>query len=344
MASASTKAGGLAGAIKVVVPLAVGSVGYAAYRVDWRVALRNFFRGPGRNSRVMLLLFVLCSWKSMPLTWTYRVFYTIIYHNTLRKSPPQTPRHLFKPIINTSRATLLEIDYNLHKSNSTFFTDLDCARSHLVSYLCRHGLKKLAVNQQTALVPDPVTGRPARGPLGIMLGSVACSFKREIAPFAAYELWTSIIAWDRKWLYVVTHFVPKGVARPTHWLDSRCVTLETRASGDDTDWSSKLHASAVSKYVFKIGRLTVHPAVVLGASGLLPQRPGGWTGGEHQLGTADVGEVDFSVEGDEHWDWRRVEAQRRKGMELAGHFQALDGSHDLFDGGAGGALGKFAPG
>ncbi|PFH62193.1 hypothetical protein XA68_14734 [Ophiocordyceps unilateralis] len=343
MASASSKAGGLAVAVKVLVPLAVGSAGYAACRIDWRVAVRSFFTGPGRTSRMLLLLFVVSSWKSMPLVWTYRIFYTIVYHNALRKSPPFTPRHLFKPMINESRATLLEIDYNLHKSNSTFFSDLDCSRTHLVSYLCRRGLKKLAENRQTALVPDPSTGGPARGAMGIMLGSVSCSFKREVAPFAAYELWSRVIAWDRKWMYIVTHFVPKGAARPTEWLDNRCAGLKTNPAGESVDWDSKLHATALSKYVFKLGRLTVHPAIVLGASGLLPYRPGGWTSGENQLGTGEVGDVDLSIE-EREWDWRRVEAQRIKGMELADHFQALDGMHGLFDGGAGGALGKFGPG
>jgi len=100
----------------------------------------------------------------------------------------------------------------------------------------------------------------------------------------------------------------------------------------------------VSKYVFKLGRITVHPAVVLEESGLLPPRPdGGWTSGDAQLGdeSADVADVDLSKDGE--WDWRRVEAQRRKGMELASQFQGLDESHALFTGGSGGALGTFGP-
>ncbi len=46
----------------------------------------------------------------------------------------------------------------------------------------------------------------------------------------------------------------------------------------------------------------------------------------------------------EEWDWRRVELERRKGMQFAQHFAALDGMHALFDGGAKGALGRFSPG
>ncbi|KAG5916359.1 hypothetical protein E4U42_007689 [Claviceps africana] len=344
MASASSKMGGLAVAVRVVVPLAIGSAGYAAYRVNWATAIHAFATGPGRTSRILLLLFVVFNWKNLPFAWTYRVFYAILYHNMLLKSPDLTPRALFKPMISETRAPLLEIDYNLHKSNSTYFTDLDVARTHLVSYLTRPAMRNLTHNAKTGLVLDPKSNKPARGAMGIMLGSVACSFKREIRAYRAYELWTRVLAWDRKWLYMVTHFMPRGTAKPTEWLDPRFGRVRTRSGHDASGgWERTMHATAVSKYVFKLGRLTVHPAVVLANSGLLPERPGGWTSGADQLGdeTVDLGDVDLAVDGE--WDWRRVEAQRRKGMQMAEHFQALDETSDLFDGGTFGALAKMGP-
>ncbi|GAO17921.1 hypothetical protein UVI_02027000 [Ustilaginoidea virens] len=313
MASASSKVGGLAVAVRVIVPVALGSAGYAAYR-------------------------------NLPFAWTYRVFYAIVYHNLLRKSPDLTPRALFKPMISETRAPLLELDYNLHKSNSTYFTDLDVARTHLVSYLARRAMRNLAHNHRTGLVLDPRTGRPARGPLGIMLGSVACSFRREIRAYRGYELWTRVLAWDRKWLYVVTHFLPRGTAKPTEWLDPRFAAVRTRSGSDASGgWEAKMHAAAVSKYVFKLGRFTVHPAIVLADAGLLPDRPGGWRGGDHHVGDegADLGDVDLAADGD--WDWRRVEAHRRRGMEMAAHLEALDGTTGWFDGGTYGALAKMGP-
>ncbi|KJZ76898.1 hypothetical protein HIM_03775 [Hirsutella minnesotensis 3608] len=294
MASASSKVGGLAMAVRVLTPLAVGSVGYAAWRVNWPVLVRSFLTGPGRTSRILLLFFVLFNWKNMPFAWTYRIFYSIVYHHFLRKSPQLPPRALFKPIITETRAPLLEIDYNLHKSNSTYFTDLDVSRTHLVSYLCQRGLHKLTDNKATKLVLDPATGHPVGGSMGIMLGAVSCSFKREIGAYRGYELWSRVLCWDRKWLYVMTHFVPKGAARPTEWLDP-------------------------------------------------PSRPGGWTSGEHQLGNeaANVGDIDLTEDGE--WGWRRVEAQRRHGMDMVGQFRTMDDMHALFDGGSNGALGKFGP-
>ncbi|KAI9167790.1 putative thioesterase atnL [Paramyrothecium foliicola] len=337
-------AAGKMSVLSVLAPVAVGSAGYAAWRLDWQTALRAFLTGPGRTSRIILLLFVVFNWKNLPFAWTYRVLYTILYHTTLRKSPQLTPKALFKPMISQTKAPLLEIDYNLHKSNSTYFADLDVSRSHLVTYLIRPSLRKVAENHKTRLVLDPA-GKPLKGSLTVALGAVECSFKREIAGFRPYEMWSRVLSWDRKWLFIVTHFVPRGAARPTSWMDPRCARERTRGPGDAAGgWDKKIYASAVSKYVFKVGRFTVHPAIVLGASGLLPERPGGWTSGDNQLGEegADVADVNLAVDGE--WDWRRVEAQRRKGMEIASHFHALDALVDEFDGGNYGALGRFGPG
>lgn len=33
-----------------------------------------------------------------------------------------------------------------------------------------------------------------------------------------YELWTRIIFWDEKWLYVVSHFVKKGAFEPDEFV------------------------------------------------------------------------------------------------------------------------------
>lgn len=50
----------------VFAPLTVGGAGYAAYKINWR----HFLTGPGRTSRILLLLFVFFNWKNMPFAWT----------------------------------------------------------------------------------------------------------------------------------------------------------------------------------------------------------------------------------------------------------------------------------
>lgn len=59
-------------AVMSSVAAAAGYAGYCALSADWPVAARVFLTGPGRTRRVLLLLFVLFNWKSMPLMWTVR--------------------------------------------------------------------------------------------------------------------------------------------------------------------------------------------------------------------------------------------------------------------------------
>lgn len=262
---------------------------------------------------------------------------------------------LFHHAITSTRATIPECDYNLHKSNSTYFADLDVARSQLVTHLLQPGLAAVADNPRTRCVADR-EGRLVRGGLGIGLGAVFCSFRREVAPLQAYELWTRVLAWDRKWLYLVTHFVAAGKVRPTAWDGEGSARWfgplrrggrgETAPLGEAEGEGFEKHviATAVSKYVFKVGRFTVHPTIVMEKSGVLPERPGGWRSGPNEVGDEEAEVVDFEVREDGEWDWKRVEHQRREGMKYAEKFAGLDGLNTQFDGGEEGALGRFYPG
>ena len=271
-----------------------------------------------------------------------RIFHSFIYH--ILRRPKQLPqRALFHYSVTSSRTSLLETDYNIHKSNSTYFADLDVSRSHLVTHLMGPGMPIIGANATNKRVRDK-DGNVVTGSFGIGLGAVFCSFRREIGPMQGYEMWSRILSWDRKWLYIVTHFVVKGKVRPTGWDGRRMGPTRSRVqkadgSGEMVDFSKYVAATAISKYVFKLGRFTVHPALVVEAAGLLPERPGeGWLGGETGTGTPEeLGEMDEEGE----WDWRRVEAERRKGLSYAEHFAALDGTNSLFDGGEDGAIGSF---
>jgi hypothetical protein len=205
---------------------------------------------------------------------------------------------VFLPTIQPSRAPLMECDYNMHKSNSTYFSDLDTTRSYLVCCLVHTGIQKLQKNPGLVILPD---GTPAKGRWLIMLGGVACSFKREIGIYEGYEMWSRLLCWDRKWFYVVTHFVKKGTVKPDGWIVDdpnessflpkflqkskevpKCAKIaEVLDENGNIPLmpkvpSSAIFASAISKYVMKLGRFTIHPEVALDLSGLLPPKPGGW--------------------------------------------------------------------
>src|ERR1700743_1360053 len=69
----------------------------------------------------------------------FRIFRGIIYQIWFQRNEIQ-PRDLFHFLVTKSHASLWETDYNLHKSNSTYFADLDVARTHLVAALLRRGI------------------------------------------------------------------------------------------------------------------------------------------------------------------------------------------------------------
>ncbi|KKY31372.1 putative capsule polysaccharide biosynthesis protein [Diaporthe ampelina] len=267
----------------------------------------------------------------------------MILHLFVREFHTHTPDKLFHPVISESHASIGEIDYRWHKSNSTYLADLDISRSHLVSHLVARAGHLAARNAKTRLVMDSSNPtKPARGSFNIGVGAVHISFKREIGLFQKYEMWSQIMAWDRKWLYIRTHFVEKGAVMPQSWDAQECGrTRDT--PGKSQDWQKKIFATAVTTYVFKLGRLTIHPAIMLGASGLLPERPGGWTsdiaGNSTSGNVADVGEPGDAKLSE--WTWERTEKERKRGLEYAQHFAALDGLHGEFDGGEDGALGRF---
>jgi hypothetical protein len=185
-----------------------------------------------------------------------------------------------------------------------------------------------------------------------MLGSVMCSFKREIGMYQPFEMWSRILCWDRKWIYVVTHFVKKGTVKPSayiltdgSWFGQKGYQeVKGKGGGSDVD-EMAIFATAISKYVVKLGRLTIHPEVLLDASGVLPERPGGWTKMQGNTGDSTPellgagGDV-TGAEGDE-WNWKKVVAENEKGLKFAEHFAALDELHHEFSGSKAPALGKY---
>ena len=131
-----------------------------------------------------------------------------------------------------------------------------------------------------------------KGGFGVRLGGVSANFRKEIKPFEKFEVWTRVLAWDKKWLYLVQHFVKPGV-RPSNyllqpWRKSKsgrnrevARSNESGATGGEGDTgkekpslaNSAIYASVIAKYVCKKGRLTIPPERVLRASELLPPKP-----------------------------------------------------------------------
>ena len=203
-----------------------------------------------------------------------------------------------------------------------------------------------------------------------MLGGVTCHFKREIKPYQAFEIWTRVLCWDRKWLYLVSHFVEKGNVKPKGY------TLQPWKKGNQRSENGKMNenvdktphpaifASSIAKYVFKEGRLTVPPETLLQHSNLLPLKPAGHetppaimssSAGSSSVGlTAAMAAREIRTSAEQimdgaikplsdinSWTWERVEAERLKGMKIAELFAGLDELHNEFTADREPVLGEF---
>lgn len=250
----------------------------------------------------------------------------------------------------------METDYNMHKSNSTYFSDMDISRTHLFTALIRNSIKKnsrMYGAKKTALNGAIGATEGTRGSHIIALGGVSCLFKREIKPYVKYEMWTRLLCWDQKWFYLVTHLVKPGYAKPSKWS---LQPWRKGGQGEKEDTKTKeeaekellgaVYATAIARYVVKRGRITVPPELVLADAGMVPQKPEGWV----YQGTkvADDSNDDATpklgpepVDGTE-WNWDIIEAERLRGLVVAQKFGEMDGMHGFFDGGKDGVMGEYS--
>jgi len=332
--------------------------------------------------KVLLAISLLINFKALPLVWHWRVLRGIFYQIHLTKNPMTQP-HLFKPMITSSYTAIYECDYNGHKSNSTYFADLDVARAHLVGALFRTSLKRMNAGDYEGLPPNEKgTGGRSKGKESyfIALGGVACIFRKEIKPLQEFEIWTRLLSWDNKWIYIVSHVVKKGSIKPTGyhmqpWKQNKARKSGKKFDAGDQDMTRNIFATSISKYVCKKGRLTIPPALLLERSRLLPPKPQGnghvsdstvlvdnsdastgtgtpsnLTSPENmglaaeavsaRLGGSSPESSDFKSE-DQPMTWDEVETERLRGMEIAKHFDGLTVLQDEF-GKSDEVLGKYA--
>ncbi|KAK5246689.1 hypothetical protein LTR20_007376 [Exophiala xenobiotica] len=263
--------------------------------------------GSALSWKLLAFLFICFNVKCLPFVWHIR-FLRTFFRRLTDPAPSKnlSPQCLFLPAITSTRSPLLECDYNLHKSNSTYFTDLDMSRGNICLLLFGKAF-------------NPFPG-PAH--LNIVLGSACCVWRREIKPYQRYELWTRILSWDEKWIYLVTHFVEAGRFKPARYI-LKPGSRRTGGSKEDRDASKGVFASSVARYVFKNGRQTVPPEQVLRQCGLLHAET----------------EDDSISNGP---NLLETESQRQKWLPVAQLHHGWDAIHALFKGEGSIALGRYA--
>ncbi|KAF9873684.1 major facilitator superfamily transporter [Colletotrichum karsti] len=235
-----------------------------------------------------------------------RVFYHIWWPK--KRYFESKPGSIFRPVVTPSRVALLETDYNLHKSNSTYFSDLDVARTDLLAAIRSEAIRG-------GLYKEYKNG------VMVLLAGTSCTFKKEIKPGVAFDMHSRILTWDRKWIYVVTHFAErqKGAESFSYqpWRKDE--------KGSPSSRSPVVYATAISKCVVKAGRLTVPPEKFFRAAGVLaPESP-------DESGADKKTEGGSGSEGAEKWTWDRVEEERVRALSMADGFaNGLDAAHEEF--------------
>jgi hypothetical protein len=303
------------------------------------------YNAPGGVWRIAAILLALANLKNLPFVWHLRFIRAFLYQLYLQPTPIP-PHALFQPIITSTRTTLLETDYNMHKSNSTYFSDMDISRTHLFTALIRNGIRKnsrLYGAKKNAVAGAVGATEGTRGKHMIALGGISCLFKKEILPYKKYEMWTRLLCWDRKWFYLVTHLVKPGVGQPESWTLQPWKKSKSTKDADPEKLKGAVYATAIAKYVIKRGRITVPPEQALIDADMVPTKPEGWIyqGLAHEENEVNGDVLPKAVEAKD-WNWDVIEAERLRGLKVAENFAAMDGMHEFFDGGKDGVLGEYA--
>ena len=124
--------------------------------------------------KILVFTLLWANFKNFPLIYHLRLLNAVRFViRTMRPPKDPTPDQLFQPIITSSTVPLTEFDAMGHKSNSTYFSDHDIARTHLVCTLFSKGIEKVR-GGTTPLV----NGKPPS--MRLALGAVSCSFKKEL--------------------------------------------------------------------------------------------------------------------------------------------------------------------
>ncbi|KAF4258646.1 hypothetical protein KXW98_001573 [Aspergillus fumigatus] len=266
--------------------------------------------------KALAIAFALLNLKTLPLVWhirVYRYFFQYGYLTTPAvEQPPKPSSDILKPKSILTRAPIMEIDVNMHKSNSTYFSDLDVSRTALVNSLLMKG---------SAFLEKRLQKQGKRGLLHFVLGGVYTSFKREIPAYMKYEVQSHIASYDEKWIYIVTYFLQPRTGKKA--------SAET-----DEDRRKRLLAVSISKYVLKKGRYTVPPNDAFEAAGYRPLRApaanGTANGAANENGSLTQRKESKSGHTwDDNSEWEQLQKEIRKGKEMVQPF--VDQEEKLLD-------------
>ncbi|KAJ7054195.1 hypothetical protein C8F01DRAFT_1064085 [Mycena amicta] len=262
--------------------------------VALRLALRGLRVTPTVAKYFALLLFLL-NIGSWPLVWHLRVFHFVfpdlLSYRLLRFRHLFTGRDKWKLALQDWHERRMAIgvnpfrqvwtykwgvgihegDFLLHMSNSSYAQTLDRTRMHLAT-----------------IVFPTLLRCGGFAPLGAM----HYHFIREIPTLSRYEVRAHIATWDQKWFYTVFRFVRPVSAKakagkrvekdPSPIASTPLIpvngasqpkpeevmkALAARAANEPEPDGALLYTVVVNQFCYKVGRITVPPALVLAGNG-----------------------------------------------------------------------------
>lgn len=209
-----------------------------------------------KSLKLVLALLAVLSYKTIPFAYTFKFYscalrYLVLqrgYYNKIGKKntfgitlEKKGPLALYNPVSYTTYVSPLEYDMFLHKSNSTYYADLDFARMKMMCVIFQKGMFSYMLNEYNDFPKPSVFNAPF-----IPVARVDCTFKKELTLFETYDIVSRVGAWDDKWLYVISKFVK--------CKDNRTVAV------------------AVTRYIFKLDRTTIPPRDIIKRSDLLTEQ------------------------------------------------------------------------
>lgn len=147
---------------------------------------------------ILFIIYLVSSFKSLPGAYFFR-FYYYTFGNIISpyffgkdtaiiKKLQSNKYGCFAYAELDTYASPFECDFYFHKSNSTYFEELDISRGDLMTKI----FQKLFINaKKWPYVP---------------VANVFTNFLKEIKPFQKYAVKSSILCWDNKWIYVMSKF------------------------------------------------------------------------------------------------------------------------------------------
>ncbi|CAR27394.1 hypothetical protein ZYGR_0I06680 [Zygosaccharomyces rouxii] len=152
--------------------------------------------------KYLFLFYLVSSYKSLPGAYFVRFFWAAFPSYLLPRllgireteNIKKLQRNKYGCFAHATTSTYVspfEVDFYLHKSNSTYFEELDFNRTALMTRI----FQKLGLEKGLPYIP---------------VANVFTNFLKEIKPFEKYQITSVILCWDQKWIYIMSRYTKKN--------------------------------------------------------------------------------------------------------------------------------------